>query len=303
MCGRYTLKTPAEQIEALLHAELALGRARDDEGDESPAGIATAALPARYNIAPTQRAPVVAANYKPEGGPPHIDLFHWGLIPSWAKDASIASRLINARSETLAEKPAFRRAYQQRRCLVLADGFYEWQKLGAGDPTRPASPDEKRLDERRSDKKRPAKQAWHFRLRDGALFAFAGLWERWRDGDGDEIASFTVITTEANRLLVDKHHRMPVILPPATWRRWLDTTISQPADLQPLLVPYDPQAMEAWPVSSRVNSAAFDDAACVEPIGAGDGEEPAPANAAPQAVGRATRAVAVDPRQGGLFEG
>ncbi len=181
----------------------------------------------RYNIAPTQ--PILAV---PNDGTGKADFFAWGLIPSWAKDPVIGSRLINARAETLAEKPSFRSAYKYRRCLVFADGFFEWQ-------IQPGS---------------KSRIPYFIRLKSGQPFAFAGLWERWQSPDGSEIKSATIITTSPNELTAPLHDRMPVILPKAAYKQWLDPSLQQPADLQNLLIPYPATEMEAYPVSSLVNS-------------------------------------------------
>lgn len=181
----------------------------------------------RYNIAPTQ--PILAI---PNDGTHKADFFVWGLIPSWAKDPSLGARLINARSETLAEKPAFRSAYKYHRCLILTNGFYEWQ----------AVPGEK------------AKIPHFIHLKSGEPFAFAGLWEHWQSADGSEIRSAAIVTTEPNELMRPLHSRMPVILPRNAYAQWLDPAPQTAASLQSLLVPYPAGEMEAWPVSTLVNS-------------------------------------------------
>lgn len=186
----------------------------------------------RYNIAPTQNVMVV-----PNNTAGHVSFFRWGLIPSWAKDPEIGNRLINARAETLAEKPSFRAAYLRRRCLILADGFYEWQTI-------PGS---------------KAKQPMYIQLATKKPFAFAGLWELWRPDD-TPILSCTIITTEPNALLAPIHNRMPVILPPAAYALWLD-----PAALNHLLTPYPADLMTAYPVSRLVNSPSTDTPACIVP--------------------------------------
>jgi len=180
----------------------------------------------RYNIAPTQ--PILAV---PNDGSGKADFFIWGLIPSWAKDASIGSRMINARAETLAEKPSFRAAYKYHRCLIFADGFFEWQ----------AQPDGK------------TKVPHFIRLTTGKPFAFAGLWEHWQSPEGSELRSATIITTEPNRLMAAIHNRMPVILPSDAYAQWLDPAPRQAADLQKLLVPFPAEAMTAYPISTLVN--------------------------------------------------
>ena len=189
-------------------------------------------LPLRYNIAPTQTVAVVrhaAASEERE-----LALLHWGLIPSWAKDAKMAAAMINARAETVAEKPAFRSAFASRRCLVLADGYYEWQKVGK------------------------VKQPYCFTLRDERPFAFAGLWESWRPPnslDGVPLESCTIITTAANELSAALHDRMPVILEPADYDLWLDPSVKDRARLEPLLAAYPSDAMKVEPADPRVNNA------------------------------------------------
>jgi putative SOS response-associated peptidase YedK len=165
----------------------------------------------------------------------------WGLIPSWAKDPGIGTQLINARAETVATKPAFRAAFRERRCLILTDGFYEWQSQGG--------------------RKRP----WCIRMRDRRPFAFAGLWERWTDPEGRAIESCTIITTTPNDLVRRFHHRMPVILAPQAYDLWLDVGIREVDRLLPLLVSYPPDEMIAYPVSPLVNNPANDSPACQTP--------------------------------------
>jgi putative SOS response-associated peptidase YedK len=176
------------------------------------------------------------------GQPREIAMLHWGLIPFWAKDTKIGARLINARSETAAEKPSFRAAFQRRRCLVIADGFYEWQKQNG------------------------TKQPFFIHLRDQRPFAFAGLWERWQGPDADMIESCTLLTTEPNDLLRLVHNRMPVILHPDDYTLWLDPEVGQRDLLQPLLRPFPAQEMGAYPVSRFVNSPDNDTPKCIEPV-------------------------------------
>ncbi|MCY7321824.1 MAG: SOS response-associated peptidase [Phormidesmis sp. CAN_BIN36] len=192
----------------------------------------------RYNIAPTQMIPAIVAA---EGGDRQFKSLRWGLIPSWAKDPAIGAKLINARSETVTEKPSFRSAFKQRRCLILADGFYEWRK--------------------QSGKKQP----FYFSLENGSPFAFAGLWERWHDLEDGRLETCTILTTEANPIVAQAHDRMPVILNRDRYDRWLD--LSQPAEsVQSLLRPYDDTLMTAYPVSSSVNSARNDTPDCTTPL-------------------------------------
>jgi putative SOS response-associated peptidase YedK len=169
-----------------------------------------------------------------------LEMLRWGLIPSWAKDPEIGNRMINARGETVSEKPSFRKAFKVRRCLILADGFYEWQKTDNG------------------------KQPYHVRMQDGSPFAFAGLWEFW-NGGGDEMRTCAIITTEANDLMNEIHHRMPVILPPEDYDLWLDLDFDEKEPLTSLLRPCPDEAMEAYPVSRKVNRPANDEPGCIEP--------------------------------------
>lgn len=194
-------------------------------------------LTPRYNIAPTQPVAVVANT-----GQNKVDFFVWGLIPSWAKDPSIGNRMINARSETLAEKPSFRAAYRRRRCLVLADGFYEWRK--------------------NSDK---SKTPMYIQLESREPFAFAGLWEQWFSPDGSEVLSCTIITTDPNQLMRSIHNRMPVILPRSAYGQWLDPNEQAPERLHSLLTPFPAEEMTAYPVSTFVNNPRNESAQCIAP--------------------------------------
>jgi putative SOS response-associated peptidase YedK len=218
MCGRYTLSAPVGTLAEEFHLE---GSLPD--------------LPASYNIAPTQEVPAVLEN---DGGR-RLELLRWGLIPTWADDPGIGSRMINARSETAPEKPSFRRAFRKRRCLIPADGFYEWRKTARG------------------------KQPYYMRMRDGRPFAFAGLWERW-GREGEEILSCAILTTGANALVAEIHDRMPVILAPDAYDVWLDSG-SESDELTGLLAPYPADGMEAYPVSRFVNSPSNNDPRCIEP--------------------------------------
>lgn len=193
----------------------------------------------RYNVAPTQPVATV-----PNNGQNRLDFFIWGLVPSWAKDFSIGNRLINARAETLAEKPSFRAAYRRRRCLILADGFYEWRR------------------ETTSKGKTP----FLFRMKGDNPFAFAGLWEVWNSKDGSEIYTCTIITTEANELVGQIHNRMPVILHPDSHALWLDPGEKSPLELNDLLKPFPSDKMRAYPVSKLVNNPKNDELACIQPV-------------------------------------
>ncbi len=223
MCGRFTLTA---DLAALQDAFPFLV--------EIPKHLAP-----RYNIAPTQPIAVI-----PNDRQNKLDFFVWGLIPSWAKDPSMGSRLINARAETLAEKPSFRTAYKRRRCLVLADGFYEWTTV----------PGQK------------AKVPHYIQLESKEPFAFAGLWETWNAPDGSIVKSATIITTEPNKMMAKLHNRMPVILPPNVYEAWLNTEEKKAEELNPLLKPYPAEEMMHYPVSRSVNSPANDVPECIVPV-------------------------------------
>ena len=202
-----------------------------------------AALPEmvpRFNIAPTQPAPVVLSKIEQPGR--RFELLRWGLIPSWAKDPAIGARMINARAETIAGKPSFRSAFKQRRCLIVADGFYEWQKL-----------------ERK-------KQPFYIHLRDRVPFGLAGLWECWERGGDEAIESCTIITTEPNEVVAPLHNRMPVILHRKDYDVWLDPENRRTEELASLLRPYPPDQMAAYAVSTRVNKPSTDTPECIKPL-------------------------------------
>ena len=224
MCGRFTLKTAPETLTETF------------PGFTTPAADE---LVPRYNIAPSQGVAVV-----PNNGENSVEFFQWGLIPSWAKDPKIGNRMINARSETLAEKPSFRTPYKRRRCLILTDGFYEWK----------AEPGSK------------TKTPFYIRLKSEKPFAFAGLWERWSPNiDDDPLLSCTIITTAPNSLMETIHRRMPVILEPDTYDLWLDPSEQSPTRLDGLLKPYPPEEMMAYPVSRLVNRPSNDSPDCIAP--------------------------------------
>lgn len=221
MCGRFTLNKSGEAIASAFQLT------------EIPQ-----VLP-RYNIAPTQLVSTVL--HPAENSNRQFHQLRWGLIPSWAKDPQMGARLINARAETITEKPSFRSAFRHRRCLVIADGFYEWQ--------------------RQEGKKQP----FYFRFQNGQPFAFAGLWERWRSPDGEEIQSCTILTTEANDLLRPIHDRMPVILDSKDYDLWLDPAVQSTEPLQ-LLRPYQAEAMTSYAVSTKVNNPANNTPECINSL-------------------------------------
>ena len=193
----------------------------------------------RYNIAPTQPIPVIRQN--PKEPVRELSLVRWGLIPSWAKDSSVAAKMINARSETASTKPAFRDALKSRRCLIPADGFYEWARTGKG------------------------KQAYCFEVNDGQLFAFAGIWDRWRNPSGTTVETCSILTTTPNAVTSPVHDRMPVILDPDSYDLWLDPGMQNVAAISELLKPCDARLMRCYPVSTRINHVANDDEECSAP--------------------------------------
>src|SRR5215467_12065476 len=222
MCGRYRLSRRKQIVEEYF----------DSSGDEDW-------IP-RYNIAPTQPVPVIRQH--PREPRRVLSRLRWGLIPSWAKDASAAARTINARSETAATLPAFRDALKRRRCLIPADGFYEWQRRGA------------------------TKQPFCFEVNGGELFAFAGLWDRWKDANDQWIRSCSILTTTPNAVTSFVHDRMPVILQQNDYDLWLDPGLTETDTVAELLKPFDARWMRCYPVSSRVNQVQNDDAECCEMV-------------------------------------
>jgi putative SOS response-associated peptidase YedK len=222
MCGRFTLF----EADKVLSKEFGVS------------GVPP--LSPRYNIAPSQ--PIAAVRTPHTGIGRELALLRWGLIPSWSKDPAIGNRLINARAETVKEKPSFRNAFRRHRCLIPTNGFYEWQRQERG------------------------KQPYFVRMRDGRVFAFAGLWDRWESSDKDVIETCTILTTAANTVLAPIHGRMPVVLPQAEYARWLDPALKDPDSLSPLLVPFPPEEMLAIPVSPRVNAPSTDDEECIVPL-------------------------------------
>ena len=221
MCGRYTLYADLSTLQARFQFDAS-------EASHQP----------RYNIAPTQQVLTVTEDWEER----RARTMRWGLVPSWAKDTSGAARMINARGENAAKRPAFRAAFKRRRCLVLADGFYEWKRVGK------------------------SREPMHFSLASGEPFAFAGLWETWDSPSGDVLRSCTIITTEPNDLVAEVHDRMPVILPGEAESLWLDHRIEDGDRLTALLVPYPAEAMRVHAVSSLVNSVKNDVAECAVPL-------------------------------------
>jgi len=223
MCGRYRLTAKERYLRD--HFDL----------DEDPAWTP------RWNTAPTQLVPIV--RQKGTSSRRSFDLVRWGLIPSWAKDRSIATKTINAMSETVAEKPAFRDALRLRRCLVPASSFYEWRRNGS-----------------------KQKQPFSIGMADDSTFAFAGLWESWADPGGDVVETCTILTTTPNALVADVHNRMPVILRVENYARWLDPSINNPSLFCACLKPFDPALMKKYPVSTRVNRPENDDRECAQEV-------------------------------------
>lgn len=194
----------------------------------------------RYNIAPTQLTAVIRQH--PREPVRTLSMLRWGLIPSWAKDSSTAASMINARSETASTKPAFSDALKHRRCLIPADGFYEWKRSGG------------------------SKQPFCFEVNHGELFAFAGLWDRWRDASGTWMKTFSILTTTPNAVTSPVHDRMPVILNPDSYDLWLDPGMKNVAEVSELFRPFDAREMRCYPVSNRVNHVANDDEECSRPV-------------------------------------
>ncbi len=222
MCGRFTNKAKPKEIEKEFSVKI------KDKQLFAP----------RFNIAPTQNIPVILE----ASGERIIDSLRWGLIPSWSKDDSFASKLINARAETLSEKASFKNAFKKQRCIIPASGFYEWQKASKG-----------------------AKQPFYFYLKEKDVFGFAGLYENWLDKDsGEQIETFTIITTEANEVLKPVHDRMPVILKAKDYDQWLDAKENDIDNLQKLLAPFPANKMDSYKVSKNVNSPSNDSADLIE---------------------------------------
>jgi putative SOS response-associated peptidase YedK len=224
MCGRYRLTAKERYIAEHFGVD-------EEEVHWTP----------RYNVAPTQEVAVIRQDSKEPKR--HFSLMRWGLIPYWSKDASMAARTINAMAETVAEKPTFRDAVRKHRCLIPADGFYEWRKIGPKE-----------------------KQPYNIGLKDDGLFAFAGVWDRWKTPAGELRETCSVITTEANTLLKPIHNRMPVILSQEDYEVWLDPGVKDPARVQELLKPFNAREMKIYPLSSRVSNVNNDDAECIREV-------------------------------------
>jgi putative SOS response-associated peptidase YedK len=223
MCGRYRLSRRKQLVEEYFDTE-------SDEPDWTP----------RYNIAPSQPVPVIRQN--PKEPRRELSLMRWGLIPSWAKDASVAARMINSRSETARTKPAFRDPLANRRCLIPADGFYEWVRTGK------------------------VRQPYCFEVNDGELFAFAGIWDRWTDLNRNTVETCSILTTSPNAVTSAVHDRMPVILDPDSYDIWLDPGMTYVTTASELLKPYDARLMRCYPISTRINHVDNDDEECSAPV-------------------------------------
>lgn len=222
MCGRFALYTDPLALAKRFQTENLLE------------------LRPSYNVAPSQMIPIV----RHEDGHRLCAIVRWGLIPSWAKDIKIGYSTINARAETVSEKPAFRSAFKNRRCLIPADGYFEWKE----------TPDSK------------VKQPWYISLKSEKLMALAGLWEYWQGNDGSEVESCTIIVTAGNELMQPIHDRMPVILPEESWEKWLDSTNTNKDGLEALLTQYPSDEMAACRVGTVVNSPRHNDATCIQPL-------------------------------------
>jgi putative SOS response-associated peptidase YedK len=220
MCGRYSFILEDEMIRERFGVT-----------------VRSAIYKARYNCAPTQKLAVISNE-----NPDVLSLYRWGLIPFWAKDPAIGNKLINAKSETILEKPSFKNAFKSKRCLVLSDGFYEWKKEGLKTPYR-------------------------ITRRDGVAFAMAGIWDRWTDQNGEEIHSFAILTTTPNSLMAKIHDRMPVILDRKTEKRWIENVPQE--ELLEMMKPCDASSLLAYPVSSLVNSPRNDSPEILTPVGEG----------------------------------
>ncbi len=231
MCGRFSFSPNEILIEERFDIEV-------EEGLYAP----------RYNCAPSQNLAVIS-NQEPG----RLSFFRWGLIPFWAKDPSIGNRMINARAEGILEKPSFRNPFRQRRCLVLSDGFYEWKRISVSSRQSAVGSQQYRGGDRHETE---GKVPYRIVMKNGDLFAMAGIWDSWKDPEGRVVHSFAIITTTPNELMAQIHDRMPVILPQRFEKEWLGS--NRPDDLLQLMQPYPAEEMEAYPVSQMVNSPAND---------------------------------------------
>ena len=227
MCGRVRLSSDVSEIKLVFSI---------------PPHRPTPNIAPSWNVAPTDPLPVV--RYDPKASERSVDVMRWGLVPFWAKDIKVGFSNINAMAETVGTKPAFREAFQRRRCLVPVDNFYEWKKTATG------------------------KQPYAIALADRRLMALAGLWENWRSPAGEWVRSFAIITTTPNELCAELHNRMPVVLKPDVWPVWLAEESVGAADLKAMLTPYPSAEMICWPVSARVGNVKNNDASLIEPIAA-----------------------------------
>jgi putative SOS response-associated peptidase YedK len=225
VCNRYRLTHSKEYLTERFEVE-----ASDEELEDRP----------RYNIAPTQQVLIVRKEHGEKVR--QLTTMRWGLIPSWAKDESIGTRTLNARSETVTTTPAFRESIRRKRCLIPADGFYEWQKMGS------------------------VKQPYCFEVGEGEVFALAGLWDQWKSPEGQIVESCTILTTTANSLVADMHDRMPVIVPPDKYELWLDPDVNAFEAIRDILKPYDANSMRRYPVSRKLNNSKIDDAEFASPV-------------------------------------
>ena len=245
MCGRYTFNP----LQGLTPAQIRLFAGHETKGVAGNGLLQLAGLERTWNVAPTRKVPVVRIH--PVTGVRELTSMVWGLVPSWARDRTIGSKLINARGETVAVKPAFRAAFRKRRCLMLTTGFYEWQNAG----TKESRP-------------------WFIRVRDQEVFAFAGLWESWRDKtrpESEMVETCAIITIHANDAMRQIHERMPVILPPEAYERWLDPTRQDPEELQALVQPCPAEWLTVHPVSKKVNDPHHDGPDLIAPDGSPGG--------------------------------
>jgi putative SOS response-associated peptidase YedK len=227
MCGRIRLSSDVSEIKLVFRV---------------PPERPTPNFPPSWNVAPTDTLPVI--RYDTKAGQRSLDMLRWGLIPYWAKDIKVGFANINAKAEGIDTKPAFRKSFERRRCLVPADNFYEWKKIATG------------------------KQPYALALADRGIMALAGVWENWQSPAGEWVRSFAIITTTPNELCGEIHNRMPVILKPSAWPAWLGEEPADVAELKSFLAPYPAEDMICWPVSPRVGNVRNNDADLIEPLAA-----------------------------------